>query len=237
MHIFREKMEEICDGTELCSHILIMIEHLIHSFGKSIMDHIRGMEASIIIGGAQFMEFFPKLPIEELFNCCVPSFAETCVIGVGCLLRACIKIWDLYKNPLITRQMFIQSTIEILTKYSFIGFTAWFADFASKFFLSSVLSGISTGAACVLSAICGGFAVGFIGYELGEFIGKILQKHWPNPEKKERKNWVKYTKWTFGILGLVGGIVLCCYFPPAAIVLVGAACSIGIAKIVEYVLF
>ncbi len=240
-------MEEVIEHVEDATHLGLLIDHIIHYFQKfkhiasntlnACMDSIRLTPASDIIAASQTIELTNKsVCISQIMTNSLPSLGETLTIAIGCLLKACVKIYDAYHESKNVRD-FALKIVEILALYGFIGGGAWIMDCFTKFVLSSIVQGLTAGAAMVFSCICGGLAGGYIGYQLGKFVGEMLASIIPNPEKKNRSKWITICKWGFCIAGIAGGIALCYFCPPVGIILAASVVSVIVAKRLEKVCF
>ncbi len=225
--------EHCLHGAEMITHACLAIEHISHctvEFGKryveAIVSFFRNLEPSALIlceAGAETSAFFMQS---------LPSMPETCLIGIGCFLKACVKIYDVFIHRR-SLKTFVGDVLKILGKYAFIASSSWLADFFTKFLLGSIVKGLSVGAAVVFNAVLSGISCGYIGYKLGEFIGESLTHLIPNPKHDDRSKWITIAKWTGFALGVATGVVLGIFCPPAAIILGAVAVSMIVVNVLD----
>jgi hypothetical protein len=170
----------------------------------------------------------------DLMYECLPDTLELGVVGIGSFLRICVKIYDAIKCGKLSKKDLFFHIIEIIMKNISIGFVQLCTSTGVKFVISSIIKGLMITApivAQIVSSVFGGLALGFIGYELGEIVGKLMVHFIPNPENKSRQNWVNIAKWSGFFIGAVAGITLCVLCPMAGGILVGAAVAFVVAKV------
>ncbi len=150
----------------------------------------------------------------------MPSILETHLIGIGCVLKANIKIYHAYYRE-INFEDFGCETLLIIVKYGFIAGTLWISSVAAKFFLTCIGKGLGTGSTVVIfHTICGGLSGGYIGYKLGEVVDVCIKPTYSS-------------KWIGLALRFATGIVLSAFLPASCVIIGTVAVSMVVANVLD----